>query len=920
MSLTRATCLWAALGLAFTASTSSAQVMDDLNGVWTMTLDGQAVDGRVMTESYHGIWIRQLPSGEPIELERSGDDLTSKAGSTTGITDVIGGGGTANATTPQVKLKITGLNTKDKADDKLTGTWFGKKAVFSRDLSAKGPIELNLSAGIGDRPWVRFMREVLIPKSAEDRETWHRFHKQHGGGWIMGTELGAKGYWISKGWVRDQNTFNRVFQDYHDVLNSPRSILSTKLSTLVGNAMRADKQGEKGLALSSLGMYFSTASGGSVRLIITENRDSIVYYITDKRAHERTGLVVNATPTHRPLASSFGKWQNDAGEMVLADDDPYDRAVLELMVKSNTSSMNDVSKTGRSAFTDYMGIMAIEDQRGVMFGNDDLDWGRNMTEASFVISIIRALGHGQYRQKPQYRAAPERTITDEPLALTASADGQLEPARGIAKKTIRIQAPGLPVIVDDGEGKLHVEGNADESVGYVDYTDGSYNLSWKGFAREARASYKNAANQAQTRTLKLETHVSVTLGQGKVAPKSVRLEAPGFPAVVDDGDGSLYDEGADPATADSRGYLDYDDGSVECSWDGVPTGAIRAKFKTTESAAQKTQTLAATSSSEGLIDPLQVVPGSVRITGGGVPALVDDGKGALRFENDAAGQSRGRVDYAAGTYRVRWSGVPKAPVAVSFRVGTQTRTSPIATVEVSASVELGAKKVTPRSVRIKAAGLPDVVDDGEGSLHDAGGNPDESDRGYIDYADGSLNLTLKGVPTDGKATVTYKTKAGEIALTNERELAMQVVIDGPNGPELRPATPSYIDVLNGAENALEGGRKGGNDCQVGSLSTLEELVTKWLRAEHAGVINRLETALAPFGYEAGTENLFTDMTVTFYDNAGFAKCTIAQGNEIVEAGLAMFKTIRKNSKKLEAFMLANGVTKSDKWAPRASGF
>lgn len=930
MTLTRVTSFGIALCLALTATTATAQTMDDMNGMWTVSLDNQNQPGRAMTESYHGHWIRLMPDGTPVELQRNGDVLTSKAtGDTGGLTGGVGGGNgnNPNAAAPQVRLTITGFSTPDKADDKLTGTWFGKKAIFSRDLSPRGPIELDLARGIGDRPWVRFMREVLIPKSAEDRETYHRFDRQQGGRWIMATELGAKGYWITKGWLRNQATFDGVFASYHEVLNSPRSILSTRLGTLIGNAMRPDKKTkELGLALSSLGMYFSTGSGGSVRLIITSNRDSIVYYITDRRAHERTGLVVNATPTHAPLASSFGKWQNDAGEMTLADDEPYDRAVLELMVKSNTSSMNDVSRTGRSAFTDYMGIMAIEDQRGVMFGNNSLDWGRNMTEASFIISVIRALSHGELREKPAYRTAPEKTVQDEQLSLRASASGQLEPNRSVEPRSVRIQAAGLPVVLDDGDGTLYAEGTdpSNDSLGNFDYTDGSYNLSWTGFAREARMTYKDGAQASQTRPMRLTSSASVTLVE-KIQPGTLRIKAPGFADVEDDKDGSLYDVGANHDTDDSRGYLDYDDGTVECSWAGVPTGAITATFKTTDGQ-DHTQTVEATIASEGLIDPLQVVPGSVKITSGNGLTLVDDGDGKLYFEDDAAKKSRGSVNYSSGTYRARWLGVPTEPIRAVFKYDTnKTKTVTIAMsdVTVSADGNFANKKVTPRSIHIKAEGLPEVVDDGDGTLHDVGTDPSDSDRGSIDYADGSYSLTWGGVPGGGKATVTYKSKAGEVVLTSQRELAMQVIVeDGgeDGGPTLQPGTPSYIDILNGAENALEGGRKGGDDCQVGSMSVLEDLTTQWLRAEHPAVIGRLETALAPFGYDADDSNLFTAMTVTFYDNANFGKCTTAQGNEIVEAGLAMFKTIRKDSRKLEAFILANGVTKSDAWAPRASGF
>lgn len=552
-----------ALMFASLAGTASAQTMDNLNGMWKVKLNGQTVEGNALTESYHGVRIRLLPDGPVVDLVRNGDVLTSSGGSGNGFVDNLNGETNA-AGGPQVRLTVAGLETRKTSDDKISGTWFGKQIELTRDTRSKRPVEIDMSTG--DRPWVRFMREVLIPRSAEDRETYHRFDAGRGGAWLKGTQLGASRYWITKGWIKSDAAFNGMIQGYNGTYNTPRNVLSTKLNTLVQENIRQDKAGEVGLALSSLGMYFSTASGGSVRLVVTKNRDSIVYYITDKRAHERTGLVVNATPTHKPLASSFGKWQNDAGDMTLADDEPYDRAVLELMVKSNTTSMNQVSGTGRGAFTDYFGIMAIEDQRGVMFGNDGLDWGRNMTEASFIISIIRSMSHGEYRKRPVYQG-------------------------------------------------------------------------------------------------------------------------------------------------------------------------------------------------------------------------------------------------------------------------------------------------------------------------------------------------------------------GEIVESNDKELDMKVVVSSWGGPAtLQRGSPSYIDTLNGADNALAGGHKGGNDCQVHQMSTMSELFTKWLRAKQPAVIDRLEAALKPFAYPVGTSNVLHAMTETFYDNDNFGKCTPAQGTEIVEAGMEMFRAVRKNSKDFEAFILASGVKKSDEWAPRASGF
>jgi hypothetical protein len=188
----------------------------------------------------------------------------------------------------------------------------------------------------------------------------------------------------------------------------------------------------------------------------------------------------------------------------------------------------------------------------------------------------------------------------------------------------------------------------------------------------------------------------------------------------------------------------------------------------------------------------------------------------------------------------------------------------------------------------------------------------------MDYEDGMFSITWKGVPK-AAPTVSYRSKAGSVVLTDEKELAMQVIVEGDDGPELRPGTPSYIDITNGADDALEGGYEGGGDCQVYELSIMEELTTKWLRAQHAPVIDRLEKRLAPFGYETGTENLFQAMTTTFYDSEHFSRVSPKEADLIVEAGMEVFRTIRKSSVALEKFILANGVKKVDKWAPRASG-
>jgi hypothetical protein len=540
-----------------------AQNLDEVNGLWKASLNGTG-SGAALTESYPEIGVRLRFQGKVYTLNKAGEWLVLGTPPSVGINGALDGNTIENFQS-DIKLKMVGFkpeSTGNPADDKLEGTFFGKKAVFTRDITPKPPIEIDLTQP-RNMPWVRFMREVLIPKTAEDRDTYHKFDKVYGHRWLKSTQLGSTGYWMTKGWIKNEAAYTQLSNDMHGVLNTPRSILKTKFSTALKSAISPAKQGEFALALSSLGMYYSTASGGAVRLIVTSNRDSLVYYITDRRANSRTGLVINATPLHKPLASSFGKWQNDAGEMQLEDDVPYMRGVLEMMTKSTTASMNNVSGTGRSAFTDYFGIMAIEDQRGVMFNNDSLDWGRNMTQASFDIAIIRALGHGVYRQKPKYDKA-----------------------------------------------------------------------------------------------------------------------------------------------------------------------------------------------------------------------------------------------------------------------------------------------------------------------------------------------------------------SGKIVLTSAKELAMQVI----DGDELKPGTPSYIDVQNGADNALEGGHKGGNDCQVYSMSPMETLTTSWLRKEHAADLNRLEKACAPFGVTANQGNIFEAITIMFYDNANFAKVTPAQASEITEAAMNVFAVVKADSKNLEKFMLANGIKKSTEWAARASGF
>lgn len=361
------------------AGTASAQYFDELNGVWTASVNGQTTAAWALTESYPPLGVRLTFQDKVVPVNKDGDRLTSSS---------------------SISLRITGLDTPAPDDDTIAGTFFEQELVLRRDVTPKAPIVVELP---GDRPWVRFMQEILIPKSAEDRDTYHTFQAAEAGKFLRSCQLYRSGYWqhrYMKGATRVQQdqSFASVISGSNGVRLTPRTVLLTKFNPVLVSALSAKAKPDKALALSSLGMYFSTAAGGALRIPVTP--DSTIYYITDRRQNDKLGLVVMATPAHPPLASSFGKWLLDFAAMPKADDAAFARALLETMAMSSTRAATSLSGVGRSAFTDYLGVMAIEDQRGVMFNNQSLRWGYNMTSASFCALIVRALSHGQMRKGP----------------------------------------------------------------------------------------------------------------------------------------------------------------------------------------------------------------------------------------------------------------------------------------------------------------------------------------------------------------------------------------------------------------------------------------------------------------------------------------------------------------------------------------
>jgi len=401
-----------------TAALANGRKFDQLNGLWSGKLGETKVE-RVLTESYPelgGVRLRFLEAGpdEIVTLTKTeiegtesedGDDAEfalTLAGETSGIADGLDGEPGASVA-PVVSLRTTGQTSGWPGDDRIVGTYRGQRLELRRDMRPKRPIEIEMP---GDRPWVRFMQEILIPKTAEDRESYHRFHFPTAARFLRSCQLYQKGYWLKKYMKGDtrseqEESFTNLMRAMDGEYVSPRSVMYTDFRDgLDENLSDHAREELYGLAASGLGMYFSTAAGGSVRIIVTDDRDSIIYYITDRRRTAKLGLVVMDTPAHAPLASSFGRWLLDFAAMPIEDDVTFARTLLETLAKSSSEGANALSDVGKSAYADYLGVMAIEDQRGVMFNNAGLKWGLNMTNGSFTALLTRALSHGETREGP----------------------------------------------------------------------------------------------------------------------------------------------------------------------------------------------------------------------------------------------------------------------------------------------------------------------------------------------------------------------------------------------------------------------------------------------------------------------------------------------------------------------------------------
>lgn len=341
---------------------------DNLNGLWAPKLDGQKLADDAVIRSWPAVGIQLELEGATYALTRSGDALTA----------------------PNVALTVA-AHGGGLADDVIEGTVAGKALRLSRDTTPKPPITLALP---GDRPYRSFLNELLIPAAQRDRESYTTMRGADVWSFIKSCELYQHGSWqraFMKGatWGEQSQSLSKIVWATNNLKTTPRGLIHQKKFIDAVTANVKDPS-QVPLALSTFSMYFTTGAGRSIRIPITD--DSTAYFITDRPSRaERIGLVVMDTPTHGPLASTFGRQLLDMGAMPAADTATYARTMMEMLAKSDVRRAAQLSGVGRSALTDWFSVMAIEDYRGVVFGYPTLGWGYNMTNVQFYGLLVRAL-------------------------------------------------------------------------------------------------------------------------------------------------------------------------------------------------------------------------------------------------------------------------------------------------------------------------------------------------------------------------------------------------------------------------------------------------------------------------------------------------------------------------------------------------
>ena len=348
-----------------TASTTPTVTDDQLNGLWQTS----STSNDLVIESWSAIGIRlHAPDGSILQLARAGDSLSG------------------DGVTLAIHANKAGIR-----DDSMDGTIAGQTVHLTRDTAVKPSIVMQFPA---NRPYRMWLQDTILPAAQQDRESFKHFTHSPVMSFLYSCELYKHGSWLNK--YMKGATYQDKAKSFANIIfamdnqdTTPHAIVGNyKFQTAV-KANLAD-QSQIGLALSSFGMYFSTAAGGALRFPMTS--DSTAYFITDRPARAALlGLVVMKTPTHGPLASTFGRQLLDLGAMPATDSSNYARAMIELLAKSDNKSASLLSGTGRSALTDWFSVMAIEDYRGVAFGDPELGWGYNMTNGQFYGLVVRAL-------------------------------------------------------------------------------------------------------------------------------------------------------------------------------------------------------------------------------------------------------------------------------------------------------------------------------------------------------------------------------------------------------------------------------------------------------------------------------------------------------------------------------------------------
>jgi hypothetical protein len=341
---------------------------DNLNGQWVTTIAGQKQAADTVIESWTAVGIKLHYGTKVISATRSGDKLTA-----TGLS-------------LDIKPNKSGVK-----DDTIEGTIDGQTVHFDRDVTIKPPITL---AFPGDRPYRVWLNETIVPQAQLDRESYISLNATTMLKFLTSCELYKHGSWLRtyfKGatFAEQAANFRKVVYAVNGMTVTPRQMTSNYKfsSTLQANLKDPTKVG---LAMSTFSMYFTTSAGRALRMPLTS--DSTAYFITDRPVRsEKIGLVVMDTPSHGPLASTFGRQLLDMAAMLPSDNTTYARTMMELLVKSDNRSASQLSGTAKSAMTDWFAVMAIEDYRGIAFGNANLGWGYNMTNVQFYGLLTRAL-------------------------------------------------------------------------------------------------------------------------------------------------------------------------------------------------------------------------------------------------------------------------------------------------------------------------------------------------------------------------------------------------------------------------------------------------------------------------------------------------------------------------------------------------